>query len=279
MTERTTADGKPTSRPQTHWVALVAVGLVGGLLSGAFGVGGGIVMVPLLLWLAKLDEREASVTSLSAVFPAAIVGSIAYLAHGEVQLAAAAALIVGAVPGALLGSWLVHRLHVVILRWLFIALLVGVAIRTLFVTVERGGEHPLTALALVVLVIVGVFVGTASGLFGVGGGVIVVPALVTGFGFADLVAKGTSLVVMIVSSGVGTFAHARRGSIDWRTTGIVAISAIVASYGGVLIALAMSPRLSTVLFAVLMLVAALQLIVRALRSGRSGRSDASRSSR
>ncbi|CAN5379328.1 sulfite exporter TauE/SafE family protein [soil metagenome] len=258
-------------RPTTHWVALVVVGLVGGLLSGAFGVGGGIVMVPLLLWLAKMDEREASVTSLSAVFPASIVGSIAYLLHGEVQLVAAAALIVGAVPGALLGSWLVHRLHVKVLRWLFIALLVGVAVRTLFVTVERGGEHPLTALALVVLVIVGVFVGTASGLFGVGGGIIVVPALVTGFGFADLVAKGTSLVVMIVSSGVGSVAHARRGSIHWRTTIIVAISAIVASYGGVLLALWMSPRVSTVLFAVLMLLAALQLIVRALRSSRSSK--------
>lgn len=273
MADRQQTNRQQTARPRTHWVALVVVGLVGGLLSGAFGVGGGIVMVPLLLWLAKMDEREASVTSLSAVFPAAIVGSIAYLLHGEVQLIAAAALIVGAVPGALLGSWLVHRLHVVVLRWLFIALLVGVAVRTLFVTVERGGEHPLTALSLVVLVIVGVFVGTASGLFGVGGGIIVVPALVTGFGFADLVAKGTSLVVMIVSSGVGSIAHAQRGSIHWRTTIVVAASAIVASYGGVLIALWMSPRVSTVLFAVLMLLAALQLIVRAVRSSRSSRTS------
>ncbi|MCU1406908.1 MAG: Permease, partial [Glaciihabitans sp.] len=72
-----------------RWLGLLIAGLLGGLLSGAFGVGGGIIMVPLLLALAKMDERQASITSLSAILPASIVGSIAYLAAGHVDLLAA----------------------------------------------------------------------------------------------------------------------------------------------------------------------------------------------
>jgi uncharacterized membrane protein YfcA len=237
--------------PRPSWVVLLIVGLVGGLLSGAFGVGGGVIMVPLLLWLAHLDERQASATSLSAVFPASVVGSIGYLLHGQVDLLAAAALAVGGIPGALLGTWLVRRIPVSLLRWLFIA-------------------HHVDWLSIVLLVLVGVGTGVASGLFGVGGGVIVVPALTLGFGFAPLVAKGTSLLMMIVSSGTGTASHSRRGTIDLRSSAIVAVAAVVASYGGVLLALAMSSTVSQVLFAVLLLATVVQLTIRAVRLQRAG---------
>ena len=62
------------------------IGLVGGLLSGAFGVGGGILMVPLLITFAGMDQRRASAASLAAIVPTAVVGSITYLANGEVDL-------------------------------------------------------------------------------------------------------------------------------------------------------------------------------------------------
>jgi uncharacterized membrane protein YfcA len=256
-----------TTRPS--WVALLIVGLVGGLLSGAFGVGGGVVMVPLLLLLARMDEREASATSLSAVFPASIVGSIGYLLHGQVDLLAAAALAVGGIPGALLGAWLVRRIPVGLLRWLFIALLTLVAIRTLVAPNDSiGAHHSENWIALIALVGVGVLTGVASGLFGVGGGIIVIPALTLGFGFVPLVAKGTSLAMMIVSSGTGTVSHLRHRTIQWRSSVIVAAAAIVASYGGVLIALTMSSTVSQLLFGLLLVATVIQLTVRAIRKRR-----------
>ncbi len=258
------------SDPRPSWVVLLVVGLVGGLLSGAFGVGGGVIMVPLLLWLARLDERQASAISLSAVFPASVVGSVGYLLHGQVDLLAAAALAVGGIPGALLGTWLVRRIPVSLLRWLFIALLAVVAVRTLLAPDESFGVYHVNWLSIVLLVLVGVGTGLASGLFGVGGGVIVVPALTLGFGFAPLVAKGTSLLMMIVSSGTGTASHFRRGTLDLRSSAIVAAAAIIASYGGVLLALAMSSTVSQLLFAVLLLATVVQLTIRAVRLQRAG---------
>ena len=64
-----------------YWLALALIGLVGGILSGLFAIGGGILMVPLLVWRAHLDQRQASATSLAAIVPAAIVGSATYLAN------------------------------------------------------------------------------------------------------------------------------------------------------------------------------------------------------
>jgi uncharacterized membrane protein YfcA len=260
-----------TTEPQSarpSWITLTLVGVVGGLLSGAFGIGGGVVMVPLLLWLASMDEREASATSLSAVFPASVVGSIGYLLHGQVDLLAAVALALGGIPGALLGTWLVRRIPVGLLRWLFIALLAAVAVRTLVAPNDSFGTRHVDWVALLLLVLVGLVTGVASGLFGVGGGIIVVPALTLGFGFAPLVAKGTSLVMMIVSSGTGTFSHFRERVIALRTSAIVAVSAIVASYGGVLLALTMTSTVSQLLFGLLLVATVLQLTVRAIRLAR-----------
>ncbi|MES2170166.1 MAG: sulfite exporter TauE/SafE family protein [Actinomycetota bacterium] len=251
--------------PRPSWIPLLAVGLIGGLLSGAFGVGGGVIMVPLLLWLARMDERQASATSLSAVFPASVVGAIGYLLHGQVDLLAAVALAVGGIPGSLFGAWLVRRIHLSLLRWLFIALLAAVAIRTLVAPDESIGHYHLGVVTFVLLVLVGIVTGIASGLFGVGGGVIVVPALTLGFGFAPLVAKGTSLLMMIVSSGTGSVSHLRRGTIDLRSSAIVGIAAVVASYGGVLIALTMTSTVSQILFGLLLLTMVAQLTVRAIR--------------
>jgi uncharacterized membrane protein YfcA len=257
----------PTARPP--WIWLLVVGLIGGTLSGAFGVGGGIVMVPLLVWLAGMDQKVASATSLAAIVPSVIVGSIGYLLRGEVDLLAALALGLGAVPGALIGTWILRRINIGLLRWLFIALMVGIAARMIFIEVERGESLDATWWTYALLAVIGVLTGIASGLFGVGGGVIMVPVLVVGFGLGDLIAKGTSLVAMIASSTVGTVSNMRSGTVDVRAGLLVGVAATAASYGGVLLAFIMPPRLSAVLFAALLLLSAVQLTIRTLRTKRN----------
>ncbi len=261
----------PPVRTRREWIALVVVGLIGGFLSGSFGVGGGIVMIPLLIWLTGMDQRRASATSLAAIVPSVVVGSIGYLIHGEVDLLAALALAIGTVPGALIGTRLLRRLPLSVLRWGFVLLLVVIALRLIFGGTDRGGEVEQNLLTFVVLILVGIVTGICSGLFGVGGGVIMVPVLVVGFGVGDLVAKGTSLVAMIASSTVGTVSNARAGLVDIRSALVVGVAATAISYVGVLAALAMPARLSAVLFGILLLISASQLAFRAVRLQREAK--------
>lgn len=251
------------------WLALLAVGAIGGFLSGLFGVGGGVVMVPLLVGLARFDQRRASALSLAAIVPASVFGSIGYLAQGQVDLPVAVALAAGAVPGALIGTRLLRQVHGTVLRWLFIALLVAVALRMVLVVPLRGAELPLDLPLLLALAGVGLLVGIASGLFGVGGGIIIVPVLVAGFGMGDLLAKGTSLTVIIVSSIAGTASNARASLVDLRAALVVGGAAAVTSLAGVAAAFLLPARVSAITFAVLLAASALQLALRTVRGGRA----------
>ncbi|POH68549.1 MULTISPECIES: sulfite exporter TauE/SafE family protein [Cryobacterium] len=251
-----------------YWSALVLTGVIGGLLSGLFGVGGGIVMVPLLISLVRMDQRRAATTSLAAIVPTSIVGSLTYLANGHIDLIAGAIIAAGAVVGALIGSNLLQRIPLFWLRWLFIALLIVVAARMLVVEPERGAALELSWVVVLGYLALGLTMGIASGLFGIGGGVIAVPALVAVFGVSDLIAKGTSLLVLVPTSLVGTIANLRAGLVDLPAGLVVGAAATVAAVPGVALAVLIPPRLSSILFAVLLILAAGQLTVKALRTKR-----------
>jgi len=265
-----TSPDTPAVRARSWWVRLALIGAAGGLLSGAFGVGGGILMVPLLITFAGMDQRRASATSLAAIVPAAIAGSITYFANGEIDLVVALIVAVGGIVGSWIGTWMLRRLALGWLRWLFVALLIAVAVRMLLVAPVRGDRIELDVLPIVGMVALGLVIGIASGLFGVGGGIIMVPAFVAFFGMSDLVAKGTSLAVMIPTAVSGTVVNARAGIVDLRVGLAVGIPATIASFGGVAIAFLLSPEWSARLFAALMVIAAVQLAVRAIRLQRKG---------
>src|SRR6187549_103824 len=106
---------------QPRILVLLLIGVAGGLLSGMFGVGGGIILVPLLMAFAGLDQRRAAATSLLAILPTAVSGSVTYALHGEIDYVAAGIVAVGAIGGAVIGAALLQRIPVVWLRWIFIA--------------------------------------------------------------------------------------------------------------------------------------------------------------
>jgi uncharacterized protein len=112
-------------------VRLVSIGLVAGFFSALFGVGGGVVIVPLLLIVERWELRPATATSLAAIGITATAGVVAYAFHGDVEPAYALLLGVPAALGAAGGSALQQRLPVRTLSLLFAALLVAIAIRML----------------------------------------------------------------------------------------------------------------------------------------------------
>jgi len=107
---------------------LLAIGLAGGVLSGLLGVGGGIVMVPLLVIWAGYAQRDAHAMSLGAIVPISVAGVLTYGLAGEVRLPEALALAVGAVAGARVGAGLLSRLGDRPLKLAFGSFLVAVAI-------------------------------------------------------------------------------------------------------------------------------------------------------
>ena len=260
--------------PTRRWAILLLIGSIGGFLSGLFAVGGGIVMVPLLVMLARLDMRNAAATSLAAIVPAAIAGSATYLLHGEIDLVAGALISIGAVLGAMIGSAVLKRIPLLWLRWIFIVFVLLVALRMFVVVPVRGVSLSFTPGVVVGYMALGLVVGIASGILGIGGGILFVPALVALFAISDLVAKGTSLLVMIPTSLVGTFSNWRAGTVDVRAGLAVGIAAAIASIPGSALAIALPPRLSAILFGALLLAVAVQLAVKALGAARPSPSTA-----
>jgi uncharacterized membrane protein YfcA len=112
-------------------VRLVLIGLTAGFFSALFGVGGGIVIVPLLLLVSGWELRTASATSLAAIGITASAGVVTYVIHGEVRPLYALLVGVPAAIGAASGATLQQRLPVRTLSYLFAVLLVAIAIRML----------------------------------------------------------------------------------------------------------------------------------------------------
>ena len=109
-------------------VKLILIGLLGGVLSGLLGVGGGVIMVPLLVLTAGYGQREAHALSLGAIIPISIAGGAAYWAAGEVHPLEAGALTVGAIAGARLGAVALSRIDERTLKLVFGLFVLGVSI-------------------------------------------------------------------------------------------------------------------------------------------------------
>jgi uncharacterized membrane protein YfcA len=112
-------------------VRIVLIGLVAGFFSALFGVGGGIVIVPLLLLVARFEVRPAAATSLAAIGITALAGTVTYVVHGDVEPVYAALIGVPAAAGAVGGTALQQRLPTRALSLLFAALLAAIGIRLL----------------------------------------------------------------------------------------------------------------------------------------------------
>ncbi len=110
---------------------LVVIGLVAGLFSAIFGVGGGIIVVPLLILAAGFRERPAMATSLAAIAVISLVGAVTYALHGELKPGAAAVVGLPAVVGAIGGATLQQRLATRTLSIAFAALLAVIGVRLL----------------------------------------------------------------------------------------------------------------------------------------------------
>lgn len=262
------------SHDRPGWLVLILIGLVGGLLSGAFGIGGGLVIVPGLVLFAKLSQRRAAGTSVAAILPAAVVGFISYAIQGNVDWAAAILLAAGIIVGAQVGSKLLSELPIQFLRWMFAAFILVVIVSLWIFVPTRDQVIDLDFWTGSGLVLTGFVTGVLSGLLGVGGGIIVVPVLMFFFGASDLIARGTSLLMMVPGSLSATIGNVRRHNVNLRAAAYVGVSASVAAPFGAVLAVVIDPQWSNIAFSVFLVIVFAQMLTSLIRDTRTPPADA-----
>lgn len=255
-------------------VQLALVGAAAGLFSGLFGVGGGVVIVPLLiLWLA-FDERTATGTSLLAIGIIAAAAVIAHgLAYGNVHVGDGLLVGIPAVAGVLGGTWLQHHIPGYVVRLLFAVLMVGTAV-LIVANVglsAAGGSGPGYFAAAVAI---GACAGVLSGLLGVGGGALFVPALVLVLGLDQIDAEATSLLAIVPVSVVGAWRQKGYGNLDPKAGLVIGATAIPFAVAGVVAVNAAPAKVVEVGFALLLLWVAWQMARDALSDLREARNPA-----
>ncbi len=114
-------------------------------------------------------------------------------------------------------------------------------------------------MTVVALIAVGLIAGTLGAMLGVGGGIVYVPALVALFSFAQHEAQGTSLAVIVPSTIVAAYVHARAGRVDWRTALLLGIGGIAGGVIGARVALSLDAPLLKRMFAVFLVLAVLRM--------------------
>ena len=237
--------GPPEPAPWRLRAAML--GVAAGLLSGLFGVGGGIIMVPLLVAWFALDQRRASATSLLAIVPIATASAAGYALNGNIDLGAGLLLLIGGVIGGQLGARLLPGTPIATLQLWFGILSLATAAR-----LAVGGDSSAAsglgdAWEGGLLVLVGVAAGALAGLLGVGGGIIMVPGLVLLTGDDADTARGTSLVV-ILTALTATVTNWRNGLVDVRIALVAGLVGVPAGLAGAALGQWLPGRVALVLF-------------------------------
>ena len=246
---------------------LALVGVAAGLLSGLLGIGGGIVIVPGLIWAAGLDRHTASGTSLLAILPIAVVSAITYavVPGGAFDPEASAIFVAGSVAGAVLGARVNARTSERALRLAMAVLSLIFGIRLVIPFGFGAGKEdlPLDAWHVVLLLYLGLQGGFLSGLLGVGGGAIAI-AVLAAIGVSQVLAQGIAITATIPTVIVGALQHRRQGTLAEREGVAVGVVGMALAIPGALVAFAVPVEVLRTGFGVFLLFGAYRMF-RALR--------------
>lgn len=243
-----------------HLLLLAVIGVVGGVLSGLVGVGGGIIFVPGLIFAGGWTIQEAVAASLVIIVFSSLSGTIRNASSEDpVNWRMAGLLSLVVAPSSLIGVAISRVSPETVVEVAFSLLLLALAYPT-----SRGGGSVISGdgkkLPLPLTIIAGIFVGALSGLVGVGGGVMLVPLMVLGFGLGVKTAVSTSLAVVLATSLVGASGYILTGFGDVLSLPPLVVGAIVGAWLGVRLRDPLPEDKLRIGFAVFMVVVALRIL-------------------
>lgn len=251
---------------KADWQA-AAIGCGVGFMSGLFGIGGGVLLVPAFVLLLKLQQKLAHGSALLTGVFLSFSGATLYVIGGNGNFAAAALVFIGSFTGVLIGTWLLKKIEIRLLMYVFLVVLLVTAVRLFLGSDNSSGPayENLTLWLALGFIATGLVAGTFSGLLGIGGGIIMVPTFILLFGFSAVIAKGTSLMVIVPTGTTGTIRNSKYGNINLRVGLFAGIGGIPMALFGAWVSSRMSETLSQILFGVLMVVVAINMLRKTLQ--------------
>ncbi|SES37895.1 sulfite exporter TauE/SafE family protein [Salipaludibacillus aurantiacus] len=221
-----------------EWILLLILGLAAAISGSIMGLGGGIIIVPALMILSNYSELFSGITPQVAVGTSLLImiftglsSTLAYLKQKKVDVKSGLIFFAGSGPGALFGVWLNKDINVDVFLIAFGAFIIFVSfvlmIRKRIKPLKRSskgikrsyvneygktvhyGYHP--AVGITIAFVVGMF----SGLFGIGGGSLMVPAMIILFAFPPHLAVATSMFLVFLSALISSVSHISLGNVDW----------------------------------------------------------------
>jgi uncharacterized membrane protein YfcA len=253
-------------------IALVILGVFAGVLSGMFGIGGGVVIVPVLATLLGFELRHAIATSLGALMmPVSILAVIAYYRAGLLQIRIAAFVAVGLLVGGVIGAAIQDALSLDGLEILYGIFLLYNSWRFLEPRKWLGlvkssvAPDPVMDAPWYLLLGVGFLAGNVSALFGVGGGLVIVPLLIALLHFDQKAAVGTSLGALLPPTTIGAVLNDySQGLLSIPTAALVAVGLLFGAFGGARLAIGLPTATVKRLYGAFLLIVGLRFILRAV---------------
>lgn len=225
------------------------IGLISGIFGGLVGLGGGVVMIPLMVGILKLEQCKSHGTSLIAIVFTGITGTIIYAVKGNVDIIAAALLSAAAIFTTRQGAKFAHAMPEWKLKKSFGAFLLFVSVLFLLKPYMVGDPHPVEMwIKIPVLLATGAFTGFLSGMMGVGGGAIMIPAMALLAGLSQHTAQGSSLLAIIPIGIAGAHTHWKLGNTEKKILPGLIIGILLGTYLGSAFALDMPENILRIIF-------------------------------
>lgn len=245
-------------------VMYTALGVALGAMGGLFGIGGGLIAIPVLgLWFG-LDQQMAQGTALVMSVPNVLVALYRYNQRNRIDLRQALPLVVMSFCFAWLGAMLAVGLDQRIIRWGFVGFLLAITLYNLIKLYGAAAQAPTSSrYGWPWFGALGALAGTTGGLFGVGGAVVAAPVLTSVFGTSQVVAQGMSLALAAPSTSVTLLTYAVHHEVNWLMGVPMAIGGLLSISWGVKVAHALPERVLRALYCGFLLVCAGLLAIKA----------------
>ncbi|WP_334118967.1 sulfite exporter TauE/SafE family protein [Limnobacter sp.] len=246
---------------------VLSLGAALGFFGGLFGIGGGIIAVPLFIIGFGMDQALAQGTALVLMVPNLLIGWWRYNQHNKLPWVAIAAIGVTATVTTWLTAKLAVRLDQEVLHWIFNLFVLVVGFRMLLLRKNPSAGHTQGHTPnIAAMPIVGVLGGTSMGLLGMGGGLVATPMLTTLFKHTQTTAQALSLALVTPSSVMALITYANAHRVDWGLGLPLAFGGLFTVSAGVAIAHYLPEKALRRSFAVVMIVAAVWLILQSLHT-------------
>lgn len=239
---------------------LIPLGFVAGVIGSMIGLGGGIIVVPVLTFFG-FPPTLATSNSLFAALSNALGSTISYSRQKRIEYSLGLKLGLLTIPGTILGAYASSDVSSGIFKILFGFVLVSSAVYIFLRKKIESKEKILTKQMMIFSIGASFFAGLISSFFGIGGGVIFVPLMVVGIGMTMKKAAPTSQFILLFASLSGIISHSMLGHPDFLQAGLLSMGSFAGGVIGARISLDIKERFLQILVSVIIIIAAIKLFI------------------